>query len=99
MGDAVAGGGGAARSRAGAREQVRCVFYIAIVSLTTGSLQAVAERNIEVPEFDQDEKDTILARAHQSGALYSSTLHLILFFSCDFPPPLVNYCCLIHDAR
>ena len=27
-----------------------------------GSLQAVTERDIEIPEFDQDEKDTILAR-------------------------------------
>ena len=58
----------------GAREQVRCVFYMAIVSLTTESLQTVAERDIEVPEFDLDEKDTILARTFTRGARFLHTL-------------------------
>ena len=57
----------------GASEQVRRAFYMAIVSLTTESLQTVAERDIEVPKFDLDEKDTILARTSSQGALFLHT--------------------------
>ena len=65
----------------------------------TESLQTVAERDIEVPEFDQDEKDTILAWASSRGCSIQQHFILFFFFSCDFPPPFVNYCCLFHDAR
>ncbi len=61
----------------------RCFYiYITILSLTTGSLQAATERGIEVPEFDQDEKDTILARAC-SLALSSSlrAFHNVIQFT------------------
>ena len=57
-------------------------FYITILSLTTGFLQAATERDVEVPEFDQDEKDTILARA--CSLALSVPPHFVLFFSCAF---------------
>lgn len=71
-------------SRYVARFLKKFKFYITIISLMPGPLQAVTERDIEIPEFDQDEKDTILARL-QSAA---PGPHFILFF---LVLGLVNY--------
>ena len=50
----------------------------------TGSLQAATERDIGVPDFDRDEKDTTLL---QLGTLLGRSFppHVKSIFSCDFP--------------
>lgn len=79
-------------SRCGARY----LIFIRIISLTPGSLQAVTERNIEIPKFDQNEEDTILAR-HYSGVFCfsasgrTSYCFIFLLFVVIFGLGLVIY--------
>ena len=63
----------------------------------TGSLQAATERDIGVPDFDRDEKDTILL---QLGTLLGRSFppHVkSIFFLVIFRLALVKCICLFHN--